>query len=104
VYIVRAQLFTAFYFKKSYPGLLPVVAINILVLSVTSAITISGMHISDVLRFTGAFCALVCVYGIPAVVQWRQKRPARWKRRAVLVGLLAIGFGNLILQFVAPTS
>lgn len=101
VYIIRAQLFTAFYFKNPYPGLLPVVCINVVTLACTSAVCISGVHISDVLRFTGAFAAFVCVYAVPACVQWQQETPSRLRRGVIAAVLFGIGTGGVVMQFFA---
>ena len=99
LFVIRAQLFSALNFASPYPGPWPVLLLNLSVAAVTSAITIGGVHISDVLRFTGAIAAFLCVYAIPACVQWRQPKPARWVRALVLAVLMAVGSVTFVVQF-----
>jgi len=77
-------------------------------LGATSAVTVSGLHIADVLRFTGAFAALVCVYCIPACVQWKEMAAAAavsktgWAARIAMAASLGL-FGVFVVavQFVS---
>jgi len=103
IYAIRSQFFTAFFYHMPYPGWRPVLALNVVAIGATSAVIISGLHIADVLRFTGAFAALVCTYGIPALVQWKRMKLRRRNHdggyalaRMALTAFL-IGFGCLIV-------
>jgi len=106
VYAIRTQTFCALVYRDPYPGALPVLGLNAIVLCATAAVSIFGLHIADVLRFTGAFAALVMVYAVPAGVQWaelaaaaRSSRRARAARLALTGGLLCCGCLTVAVQF-----
>mmetsp|Transcript_27364 Transcript_27364/g.45631 ORF Transcript_27364/g.45631 Transcript_27364/m.45631 type:complete len:444 (-) Transcript_27364:360-1691(-) len=100
LYFVRAQFFSAFIYRKAYPGVLPVLALNLLLVGTTAAITIGGVDISDILRFTGAFSSLICIYGIPAFLQWRLGTSPVWRRFVILVSLLGTGILCVVVQLL----
>jgi len=100
LFVVRAQFFTAFFYHKPYPGPLPVLVLNLLLVGATAGVTIAEVPISDVLRFTGAFASLVCVFTVPALVQWRRGGGPVWARAAILVGLLAMGLLAVVVQLL----
>ena len=74
--------------------------LNLLLVGATAAVTIAEITISDVLRFTGAFASLVCVFTIPALVQWRSGTGPVWARMAVMVSLLALGSLAVVVQLL----
>ena len=76
LFIVRSQLFTAVYYKRPYPGPLPVFLITMVMVGITTWLTAAGVTISVVLRFVGAAGGLVCVFCIPALIHAK----VHWKR------------------------
>jgi len=100
LYVVRAQFFTAFIYRKPYPGCVPVLLLNVALCGVTAFVTAADVNIKDVLRFTGAFASLVCVYVIPALVQWRQSTAAGYVRLLILVGLIGFGTLTVVMQLI----
>ena len=74
LYIVRAQFFTAFIYRKAYPGPLPVLLLSCLLAGCTTLVTVLRIPIATVLRFVGAIAALVCVYSLPVLVHAIESR------------------------------
>lgn len=108
IYAIRTQFFTALIYHTAYPGWRPVLGLNLVAVGATFAVIASGLHIADVIRFTGAFAALVCTYCIPARVHWRDMaakaaaHPSAHAARIVMASSL-VGFGCLIVavQFIS---
>jgi len=68
LFIVRSQLFTAFVYKRAYPGPLPTLGMTTAQAAVTTLCTVLGVDIPDVLKFAGALGGLVCCFGIPGLI------------------------------------
>jgi sodium-coupled neutral amino acid transporter 9 len=108
IYAIRTQFFTALIYHKAYPGWRPVLVLNVVAIGASFAVIASGLHIADVIRFTGAFAALVCTYCIPARVHWKNRASRAAAHPAAHVGRIAVasslvGFGCLIVavQFIS---
>ena len=105
LYIIRAQFFCAFIYQRPHPNWWAVLLINLATASITLLVVLTGITISDVLRFAGAFASLVCVYAVPAVVHARHSRligaftPAR---AMTCLSLLLLGVGTAAVQFLPP--
>jgi len=100
LYIVRAQVFSAFIFKRAYPGPLPVFALSVVLAAVTSFLTLT-VHISDVLGFAGAFGCLICVYSVPSLVHRKESirlGELTWQRSLTVGLLVAFGAFCAIIQ------
>jgi len=94
LFIVRSQLFTAFIYKRPYPGPLPTLIISCAMAAVSTTLVLVGVQISDVLKFAGAAGGLVCVFGLPALIHGKvsfEKGTLNVPR--VLTVLLLCGFG-----------
>ena len=104
LYIVRAQFFTAFIYRKAYPGPLPVLLLSCLLAGCTTLVTVLRIPIATVLRFVGAIAALVCVYSLPVLVHAIESRRLKTLtplRIALIVVILGFGLFSLIEQFVS---
>jgi len=98
LFIVRSQLFTAFIYKRPYPGPLPTLIISCAMAAVSTTLVLIGVQISDVLKFAGAAGGLVCVFGLPALIHGKvsfEKGTLNIPR--VLTVLLLCGFGIFIV-------
>ena len=103
LYIVRAQFFTAFIYRKAYPGPLPVLLLSCLLAGCTTLVTVLRIPIATVLRFVGAIAALVCVYSLPVLVHAIESRRLKTLtplRIALIVVILGFGVFSLIEQFL----
>ncbi|EQC40631.1 hypothetical protein SDRG_01713 [Saprolegnia diclina VS20] len=100
--IVRTQLFHLV-FHTAWPGLLPVVGLNVIVMTVTTLFAIYYPNFGDVLRFTGAIGGFVLIFGVPIGIHLNARVAKRHltKRSLVVYGAMGwIGLGLLVLQFV----
>jgi len=100
LYIVRAQVFSAFIFKRAYPGPLPVFVLSVVLACITSILTLK-VHISDVLRFAGAFGCLICVYSVPSLVHRKESirlGELTWCRTVTIALLIAFGLFCACIQ------
>ena len=71
LFIVRSQLFTAFVYKRPYPGVVPTFCLAACQAAITTSFTALGVDIADVLKFAGAGGGLVCSFGLPALIHGR---------------------------------
>ena len=103
LFIVRSQLFTAVYYRRPYPGPLPVALLSCGMAATTTAVSAMGVSISVVLKFVGAAGGLVCVFTIPALVHGR----IHWRRCTLTLprvlqvgGLVAFGLYVFVIRLV----
>jgi sodium-coupled neutral amino acid transporter 9 len=107
LFIIRAQLFSAVYFKKPYPGWMPVLLFSLTLATISSTVALAGIPISVILKFVGSAGGFVCVFCIPALVH----AAVHWKNgtfsllRLLQVSLIC-GFGTyaLVVQLVPGAS
>ena len=104
LFIVRSQVFSVVY-RNPYPGPLPVLLLSSAMACMTTALTLAGVHISDVLRFAGAAGAMICSFGLPALIHGkvsREQRQLTFFRTLVVAALCAFGAFSLGIQFIPP--
>ena len=103
LFIVRSQLFTAFYYKRPYPGILPTLVLSALQAALTTSFTAGGVDITDVLKFAGAGGGLVCCFGLPALIHAKvhyYRGSLTLMRMAIVVALLAYGIATVVMALV----
>uniref|UniRef100_A0A7S3FFW4 Amino acid transporter transmembrane domain-containing protein n=1 Tax=Haptolina ericina TaxID=156174 RepID=A0A7S3FFW4_9EUKA len=106
LYIIRSQVFSAFIYRRAYPGPLPVLLLTLVLASITSFLTLE-VNISDVLRFAGAFGCLICVYGVPSLVHRKESKlnGSFTLPSFVCVGALVVfGLFCVVMQLIPPTK
>ena len=105
LYIIRCQLFTASRYRSTYPGPVPVLALSIALAALTTLLTLF-LHISDILRYAGAFGSLICVYAVPSLAHRRvSMQLGRYgsRQQAAVVLLIAFGLFCVVVQLL-PSS
>jgi len=106
LYIIRAQVFSAFIFRRAYPGPIPVFILSVILAAITSFLTIE-VNISDVLRFAGAFGCLICVYSVPSLVHRKESKirgELTWFRSCMVVLLVCFGIFCVVMQVIPAGS
>ena len=107
LFIVRSQIFTAFIYKRAYPGVLPTLICAALQAAVTTAFTAGGVDIADVLKFAGAFGGLVCCFCLPALIHGsvhRKEHTLTPLRGLTIVILCAFGILCVAMQIIPAPS
>lgn len=100
--IIRLQFFGLFW-KDPYPSWIHVAILNLVILSITSAVAAFYPKIATVLRFTGAVCGLIYVFVLPISTHWiLQKRRGEltWTSLIFHSILIAAGLLSAGSQFI----
>uniref|UniRef100_UPI00358ED676 neutral amino acid transporter 9-like isoform X2 n=1 Tax=Myxine glutinosa TaxID=7769 RepID=UPI00358ED676 len=100
-YILRVQLFTEIY-GKTYPSLLHVLVLNIILISSGVAMARLYPQIGTIIRYVGATCSLVFVFVLPhlthILAKWR-RGTLRWYSTIPHCLLMVLGVVNFVAQF-----
>ena len=100
-YIVRFQLLVSIFGSQEY-RLGPVAVHNFFQTAVGVVMAVLYPNIGNILRYTGAICGLVYVFGLPCLVQVAVLRcsgsVSRWKL-GLYYSLIVFGVANLVGQF-----
>ncbi|XP_078573678.1 neutral amino acid transporter 9-like isoform X2 [Branchiostoma floridae x Branchiostoma japonicum] len=100
-YIFRLQ-FMHTLFGTTYPSLVHVVVLNLLLVGVCVIFARFLPHIGTIIRFSGAFCGLAYIFTLPCLVYLvRLKQTGRltWPIAAVHGFIILLGLANFVGQF-----
>lgn len=101
-YLVRVQLL-GHIFGDTYPSILHVLALNIVVIAVGVVMAKFYPNIGGIIRFSGAACGLAFVFVYPCLIHmialYRRQR-LTWFSAVIHTSIIILGVGNLVAQFL----
>ena len=100
-YVCRSQVLYSLT-SRAYPGFLPVLGVNVVIITVCTLFAIFMPRIGTIIRYMGSFCALGLIFTFPVAGHLLAKHRKGHLTRPSLVfhlAIIAVGAVNFGLQF-----
>ncbi|VDK18176.1 unnamed protein product [Anisakis simplex] len=100
-YLVRVQFFYAV-LGNIYPGFFYVLALNLVLITMSTCTAIFYPHIGSIIRFVGSFSGLIYIFTLPCAIHLKrlQLRGTLTRLDCVVHGtIVALGAANFLVQF-----